>query len=243
MTNALPDCEDRFPNCLRMELAIEPIETKGFLQKIWHKKPKQIDLSLNLHFGEHEEQIESGSVSFRIKRGKLKLELTNGEVPPQNIKLKYECQTLVEIEEEEAGGNETEREESAVSNLEIGINFPGTERSNKKVQTWDYLVYSQGGLHDPTWIFVPKVDKQFLQGSLQNADLATVEIVDRPCRLIATFKVTKPDDIALTRFPARSQKNLSKKKIAIIERGIVRRFLDEKLKNPDYISRVESIYG
>ena len=243
MTNSPPNSENRFPDCLRMELEIVPIQLEEIMDRILQGEPEQLNLILNMHFGKHREEIYGGSVTFGLKGGELKVELTNGEVPLKNIKLKDEFQTVVETEVQEEEGSESQVGAGVSANLAATASRQETGRRAEKAKSQEYKVITKGGLNDPTWIFAVKTSREILQGLLQNADLASIDVKAKPCSLLATFYIAKPEDIRLSDADWLLTKSITKTKMAIIERGIVRRFLEKKLREKPYMSKVELIYG
>jgi hypothetical protein len=238
---------NRFPHCIRMELEISPIKPEGIINKIRQKEPEQIDLILNIHFGEHEEEIHygSGNVIFGIKRGELKIKLTNGEVPLKNIKLKGEFQTVVETEVQEERGSENQGAvQVGIKNREITSSRKTAQKKSEKVKNTEYQVRTGGGnLNEPSWIFEVKTNQEILEGLLQDAELATIDVKSKPCSLEATFGVKKTEDIFITNGELLWSKNITKKKIAVIERGIVRLLLNEIINQQPYLSYVKLKHG
>jgi hypothetical protein len=229
-----------------MELDISPIQPQGIVNKICLKKPEQIDLILNIYFGEHQEEIHygSGNVTFGLKRGELKIELINGEVPLKNIQLKAEFQTVVETEvQEEKGGERQIGVQGALKTAGINAGSKTAKKKSVKVKTLEYQVRTGGGTpNEPSWIFEVKTSRQILEGLLQKTDLATIDVKSKPCRLVATFTLRKTEDICITNGELLWSKNITKKKIAVIERTIARRWLNEILNQKPYLSRVELVH-
>ncbi len=225
-----------------MELEIKPI-----LPKVPIGLPQiaveQLDLVLNIRFGEHTEEIKGGSVTFGLKRGELKVSLTNGEVPLKNIKLRDAFQTVLETEVQEESGKENQLGVTLVDKPGLSASIKEIGKTSEKVKYQRYQVSTKGELNKPTWTFIAQIREQILQGMLQDTDLATIDIKGTPCSLVATFCVTKPEDICITDAQWLWSKNITKIGMAIIERGIVRKFLEEKLQQEPYLSQVELSYG
>ncbi len=85
--------------------------------------------------------------------------------------------------------------------------------------------------------------KEILQGLLQNAELAIIGIKAKSCSLVATFNVARSEDLRLIDAQWLWRKNITKKKLAVIERGIVRLFLEKKVNLEPYLSRVYLAHG
>jgi hypothetical protein len=226
-----------------MELELVPVSPSGLIVQTPQMTPMQVDLVFNINFGEHQEPLERGHVRFGLKRGELKVTLTNGEVPLKNIKLNDVFETVVEKEVDVEKG----RESQAVGNLGINLGASGTSKeSNKttdKIKYKEYQVRATGNLTEPIWIFEVKTDKEILQGLLQNAPLATIDVTAKPCKLVVTFNVTRPEHICITDGAYLGANSITKKKTAIIERGIIHRLLEGRIKEKPYLSQVELTYG
>jgi hypothetical protein len=91
-----------------------------------------------------------------------------------------------------------------------------------------------GSKENPVWVFGVDKDELVLRGLLKNALLTNLNVTAKPCAVEATFQVL-PRDVYLTEAEGLWPKNISKKKIVVIERAIARRFLERKLK--PYLSR------
>jgi hypothetical protein len=227
-----------------MELELVPVTSSGLIIQPTQIDPMQVDLVLNINFGQYYEILEGNYVTFGLKQGELKVTLTNGEIPLKNIKLNNVFETVVEKEVDVEKG----REKQVVGNL--GINLGGSatgkesDKTGEKVKYKEYQVRVTGTLTEPTWIFEVKTHKQILQGLLQNTPLATIDIRSKPCKLVATFNVIA-EHIFITDAAYLGISGITKKKTAIIEKAIIRRLLDEKLNLEDipYLSRVELVYG
>ncbi len=228
-----------------MELKIVPVQPEGLLNNIplVQREPEQLDLVLNIRFGEHSEEIFGGSVTFGLKRGELKVELTNGEVPLENIKLDNKFQTVVQKKVQVETASESQIGAAVTANPGVRASSRETKKTAENVEYKEYQVRTKGGLKDPTWVFEVKTDKEILQGLLQDAELAIIDVKAKPCSLVATFNVTRPEDLRLTDAQWLWRKNITKKKLAVIERGIVRHFLEKKVKLEPYLSRVDLPHG
>lgn len=225
----LPGHENRFKNGLRME-----IETKKVRMK------KQFDLIASIRFGVEQVSIRYGKAEFAIKKAKLTVNLTNGEVPLKNINLDKKLET-----EEEIKVKQEEAEEGNIG-INVGWKNSGINASCKKISkngqeyvVKEYLVKTEGGLTDPTWIFTTKTNNDILEGLLQKKSLATVNITKNPCELNITFEIENPEDICLVNGEIFNFKDLEKKRAAIIERKIAHKFLDKVIKQKPYLSKAE----
>jgi hypothetical protein len=249
MSNLNPDNINRFPNCVRMELELKPILPKGLkgilkgLKGIL-KGAEQLDLVLSIRFGEHTEEIIGGKVTFGLRRGELRVNLNNGEVPLKNIKLADKFQTEIETELQEELGKEDQVGISLSDKPGFSASGKDTEKVSEKVKYLQYQFSTEGNRNSPTWIFVAvRIEEQILQGLLQETELATVDIKGKPCSVVATFGVTKLGDICLTDAEWLWVRNITKIRMAVIERAIVRNFFEDRLQQETYLSKVELSYG
>ncbi|MDJ0901485.1 MAG: hypothetical protein QNJ55_22015 [Xenococcus sp. MO_188.B8] len=224
--------DNRFENCLRMEF-----ETKQVTRT-------QFDLIASIRFGIEQVSIHYGKAQFAIKKGKLKVNLVNGEVPLKNIKLYKILETKEEIKSQQGV---TQEDNTGVN---LGWKNPGIYAGSKKTKqngqeyiVKEYLVKTKGGLSDPVWIFEATANNDILEGLLQQTSLATVNVTGNPCVSLITFEVENTEDICLLNGDTFLRKNVDKKKMLVIERKIVRRFLDELLQEKTYLSRVKLVYG
>ncbi len=204
----------------------------------------QFDLVANIRFGKHRIPINNGEAVFGLRKGKLKVLLTNGKVPLENIKLNGEFQTEVEItvkEGKETGGQIDGK--LGGKSQGIGGSVKSASKQEKELSYKDYQVSTEGDLQDPTWVFEVKTNKEILEGLLKSADLAEVQVNAKPFSLTATFEVENNQDIHLVNGSLLWQTNITKKKIAILERSIVNRWLKEILNEKAYLSLQELTHG
>lgn len=224
-------CENRFPNCVRVELEIRPIDEDSF------------DLVADIRFGEQRIRTNKyGEVTFGLRRGRLKVELDKGKVPLRNIKLDKVFQTEVEVKVQQVEGQE--KKVGGNLGFKAGASAVGTSTSSagQEFSYKEYRVRTEGEQTDPCWVFEAEY-MDFLEGLLREAELATVNVLEKPCRLIATFEVRNIEDICLKDGKLLGIKNITKKKLAVVERWIAKRWIEEALKDKPYLSRVELAYG
>lgn len=131
-------CENRFPNCVRVELEIKPIDDESF------------DLVADIRFGEHRIRTNKyGEAIFGLRKGRLKVGLDKGKVPLRNIKLDQEFQTEVEVKTQQGEGKERQ------FGGNIGWKAGGSAASKTTTtegQEFDYKehqVRTEGGETDP----------------------------------------------------------------------------------------------
>ena len=101
-----PEPENKYPNCLYMELAgtfVQPNNPAhlAFWTTSIQKQP--IDLYLTIHFNEQWVSLDQGRVKFGLKGGELRLKLSNGEIPHESRALVgffelYPLKTMQELQ-------------------------------------------------------------------------------------------------------------------------------------------------
>ena len=188
------------------------------------QQPQQIKLYLTIQFKEQRELLVGGHIKFGLKGGKLRVKLKNAEIPTSSNQLGRSYELAVQKKKKTA---------NILPIPEIPANLPTTE-TTEPLQFISCKVAVRGTPTRPIWVF--EVDKggSVLKGVLKNTALATLDITSKPCYLEAIFEVA-PRDIHLSEAEGLWPKNISKKKSVVIERAIIRRFLELKLS--PYLSR------
>ena len=238
--------ENRFPDCLYMKLSGTPVEAAASIQPellLPRPAPKshtveQIDLYLTIRFGEHKQLLPGGSVTFGLKGGELKFQLDNCQVPLEKIALSDEFEVGIETQQQEETISQKQDSGTIGLNPTVALGNMESEKIAKTYKTKDYQVRTKGTETAPVWEFVAKANP-CLQGLLKEAKLATIKVIDKPCGVKATFEVGV-QNVHLTDAGWLLEKNLTKKKSAVLEIGAINLFLERKLK--PYLSRVEWRY-
>lgn len=75
-TMPLSESENRYPDCLCLELTATPVTSEG-------TDIEQLNLFLSIDFREQWQPISTGRVKFGFKGGELKIRLDNGKMPPE----------------------------------------------------------------------------------------------------------------------------------------------------------------
>ena len=228
----LPNHENRFKNGLRME-----IETRKV------RRQKKLEIIASIRFGVEQVSIRYGKAEFGIKKAKLRVNLTGGQVPLENINLK----TKLETEEDITLQQETTQQNNIRSNIgwknpEINAGCTTINKDKKKYVIKNYLVKTEGGLSNPTWIFETSTNNDILEGLVQKISLAIVNITKSPCELNINFEIENPEDICLVNGKIFSFDNITKKQTAIIERIIARMFLNRAIQEKPYLSQAKLKY-
>ncbi|MGB5961838.1 MAG: hypothetical protein WBG73_14315 [Coleofasciculaceae cyanobacterium] len=186
------------------------------------QQPQQIKLYLTIQFKEQRELLVGGHIKFGLKGGKLRVKLKNAAIPATSDQLGRSYELAVHKKPPLA---------SIPQNSEIPVNLPS---QTNELQLISCKVAVRGTPTRPVWIFQVDKDGSVLKGVLKNTSLATLDITEKPCYIEATFEVA-PRDIHLSEAEGLWPKNISKKKSVVIERAIIRRFLELKLS--PYLSR------
>lgn len=187
-----------------------------------NQQPQQIKLYLTIQFKEQRERLVGGHIKFGLKGGKLRVKLKNVEIPDTSNQLGRSYELAVHKKQPLA----------SIPHSEIPVNLPS--QTNELLQLISCKVAVTGTPTRPVWIFQVDKDGSVLKGVLKNTELATLDITEKPCYIEATFEVA-PRDIHLSEAEGLWPKNISKKKSVVIERAIIRRFLELKLS--PYLSR------
>ena len=187
------------------------------------QQPQQIKLYLTIQFKEQRELLVGGYIKFGLKGGRLRIKLKNAEIPASSNQLGRSYELAVQKKKPTT---------SLPQKLEISANQPTIESEPSQLISCKVAV--RGTPTRPVWVF--EVDKggSVLKGVLKNTALATLDVKAKPCYLEAIFDVA-PRDIHLSEAEGLWPKNISKKKSVVIERAIIRRFLEQKLS--PYLSR------
>lgn len=234
--------ENRLPDCVLMKLSATPVETTPqeqvlVLSSASSQLPvtKKHHLYLTIRFGEHREKIRGGYVTFGLKRGVLKVLLSNGKIPLETIELANEFEVAVEVQNIQ--GKTTEKHGSASLAVTGGVSTGAkeAETATEMVKQKVYQVILQGTEEAPIWIFKAQNKEFFLTGLLKQTKLGTLENTNSGC-IKATFEASIKD-IVLVTGEGLYPKDISRNKRAIIEQMIAIKLLKDKLNS--CLSQVE----
>ncbi len=254
-TQPQPEPENKYPDCLYMELEGIPVQSDSQEHlAFWTTSTprQQIDLHLTVHFNEQWELLDQGRVKFGLKGGELRLKLANSEIS-------HESRELVGSVELHTSRNKQETERSQapkgtlhrVSPIALSLNgnkplahvTAGTKGKSEPTELAPVTVChvtKKVTEENPVWIFEEEMGEPVLKGSLNQVKLATLDVLALPCRVEATFEVSK-QDVCLTDAEGLWPPDISRNKRAVLDRLIIQRLLEPKLK--PYLSRVELHYG
>jgi hypothetical protein len=246
-TPSQPEPENKCLGCLFMKLEgllVTREQKRNSVLQSNSATTEQINLNLTLQFNEQRELVIGGRIQFGLRGGQLKLKLVNGEIPVEFRKL----DGLVKLSAEKQRQPQQNSDYQSTINAGLPENppvvkaTPGTNQTaegTEKFQPSVCQVTTKGAEENPTWVFEVNTGEPVLKGLLKNVLLATLSVTAKPCCVEATFEVS-PQDVYMIEAEGLWPKNISRKKIAVIERAIVRRFLERKLK--PYVSRHELRY-
>lgn len=183
------------------------------------QQPQQIKLYLTLQFQDQRELLVRGHVKFGLTGGRLRVKLKNAEIPASSNQLGRSYELVVPKKKKPADAPPQ-------------ANFPSADTTEPSQISCKVAVL--GTPTRPVWVFEVDQGGSVLKGVLKNTALATLDVTAKPCYIEASFEVA-PRDIHLSEAEGLWPKNLSKKKSVVIERAIIRRFLEQKLS--PYLSR------
>jgi len=212
---------------------------------------EQINLYLTLQFNEQREILPGGRLKFGLKGGELRIKLVNGKIPLTSGELGSSFKLAVHQDRQQQEGKSNQSGiETSLGESKPGIHTnPSTKKTAGKTDQIQFVacqvqfvacqVTTKGSPENPTWVFKVEAGEPVLKGLLKNVKLGTLNVTAKPCRVEATFEVS-PRDVYITEAEGLWPKNISRKRSAVIERAIIRRFLERKLK--PYLSRQQLQY-
>jgi len=214
-----------FPDCVFVKLHSQPQAASQI--------PGEVELHLTIRFGEQIIKLPNGAqVVFGLKRGELKLKLSQCRMPLEKMGLTAPFQVEIEVEEQYQEGSGKE----ASLSKDLGIKLTGSSSSTDKVQYKIYQVWSKGTEVEPVWVFAAQV-QSLLSGGLQQERLGSVAVEGNPCMVAATFEVSQQTDICLIEPEDMLPNRLSFNKQRHIRREFFRTIIAPKFQQP--LSQVE----
>lgn len=239
--------ENKCPDCLQMTLTgipVQTVEPPDYLEFLQSFQTRQIDLYLTLQFNQQWESFPQGRIQFGLKGGALRLRVEGGEVPYESRIMGSLELVLPTVERDaEAQVSISDRIPSAlaVSTLVLqgnDISIPGLPISQTHSPSICHIT-TKVTEENPAWIFEEEQGQPILSGSLNRIKLATLQVSALPCRVDATFEVSR-QDICLTQVQGLWPPEISRNKRAVLDRLIIQHLLERKLQ--PYVSRVELHY-
>ena len=192
---AVTEHENRYPECLHLEISGEVVTAKGFLPSLKKSEPDAIALSVLIVFNEQWVVVSFGRVKFGLRGGELRLKLENGKMPSElrNKDLKKLLERELSVERQ--SGGEQERKSQVKGSLapdlsKAGLEAVGEDRLKDSVLDKFQLKIAQishkGADDQPVWVFENKSGEPVLIGELADS-LGDMLIDDTPLIVEATF--------------------------------------------------------
>jgi hypothetical protein len=234
--------ENRCPDWLYLKL--NPVPKSSVIN--------QLDLYLTINFNEQWQNIIGGRVKLGLKGGELRLKLHNCTMPYETRGLTGSLAFSIEKTRQEQAGRKTQSgvkaELSNVAVVPAGAAIAevkasaGTEQTQEITDEFQFTtcqITTKGSEENPAWAFAVKTGEPVLKGLLNQTSLGILKIKAKPCRVEATFEVSKRD-VYLTDAEGLWSPNISRNKRAVLERMIALHLLESQFK--PHISRVELHY-
>ena len=253
-TTPQPEPENNFPDCLYIKLEGNPVQPENQDSfEFWKTSTQrhQIDLHLTIKFNEQWELLKEGRIKFGLKGGELRVKIENGEIPYDSRQLAGSIELAMPEEKQETEAS-NDRKDLEIRAIAINPSLNGSEpKAQTKVATEPRSsitaqvpltvchITTKLSEEHPTWVFEEEMGKPVLKGLLNKAKLATLNVHALPCRVEATFEVSKRD-VCLTDAEGLWPPDLSRNKRAVLDRLIIQRLLEPKLK--PYLSRANLHY-
>jgi hypothetical protein len=241
-TKPQPEPENKWPGCLYLKLEgipVEPENQDGL--DWWHTSTQthQINLYLTIKFDEQWQTIKNGRIKFGLKGGELRLKLENGEIPYEDRELSGSIELSIPNPRQEL--DVTKNGQGARSLIKAQPNSSKEQKlpSIELMPVTICHVTTKVSEENPVWIFEEEKGESVLKGFLKKAKLATMNAIALPCRVEATFEVSRRD-VCLTDAEGLWPPNISRNKRAVLDRLIIQRLLEPKFK--PYLSRAELHY-
>lgn len=241
-----PEPENKCPDCLYIKLEGIPVQSDSHEEHdvgCASTQTQQIDLYLTIKFNEQWEALKGGGIKFGLKGGELRLKLENSEILDESRYLSGAIELVGQNHQQELQGNPDKKHLANRRPFNFTINGNQPKELKLPVIQPDKIgfchVTTNVSQENPAWVFEAEISEQVLKGSLHQAKLATLNITALPCRVEATFAISKLD-LCLTDVEGLWSSDISRNKKAVLERLIVQRLLEPKFK--PYLSKAELHY-
>lgn len=251
-----PEPENKCPDCLYLKLEGIPVQSDSLdYFDLWQASTQtwQIDLHLTINFDEQWESLREGRIKFGLKGGELRLKLENSEIPYESRELAGSLELSVQTRRQHPQASQHKDKKSIEVRTDAfnsSVNGSKTKAQasvspNQSFQTLEQRpvtichVTTKVSEENPAWVFEEEMGEPVLRGSLHKAKLATLNVTALPCRVEATFEVSKRD-VCLTDAEGLWPPDISRNKRAVLDRLIVQRLLEPKFK--PYLSKAELHY-
>jgi len=241
-TKPQPEPENKYPGCLYLKLEgipVQPEDQDAFT--LWHTSTQhqQINLYLTIKFDEQWHTIKNGRIKFGLKGGELRLKLENSEIPYEDRELSGSIELLIPQQRQELDVTKDGKGERTIPKAHSSLS-PEKKPVSTELNSFTVChITTKISEENPVWIFEEEKGESVLKGLSKKAKLATLSATALPCRVEATFEVSKRD-VCLTDAEGLWPATISRNKRAVLERLIIQRLLEPKFK--PYLSRAELHY-
>jgi hypothetical protein len=183
-----------------------------------------------------------GKLRFGIKKGELRLNLTNCQMPPDTRTLGGQLDLAIAVKRNNKTGTETQSSLKGTMDLEKrGAEASRSYKNNHETQDefhWTvHQVTQKGSSEMPAWVFEATTGAPFLKGELQGVKLGTLQIDQQPWNLTGTFEV-ELKDVHLTQLEGIWLRDLIPAKRVVLDRIIALHILKNVLQ--PYLCKIES---
>jgi hypothetical protein len=183
-----------------------------YLQLEWGNRlpSDNIELLMEINFGEETFRFKFGEVRLGIRHGELGLSLTGGRMPYSNRKLAALLDPAIKTTRQKLLGKKNtksiEDTLSARASLEVGKTGAGLDAGMKTSQSHDeelvvtdtldmtlYQVSTKGSEEKPAWSFSSRDGERILIGGIKKQRIGLVSLATPKCQLAATLEVSATD--------------------------------------------------
>jgi hypothetical protein len=228
--------KNRYPDIVYLKLSVHRPEQRRALLKDApiEEMTDSIELRITLRFGTQTFRALGGSVRVGLKQGRLSLTLKNARIPLEKMGLVSSFSMAIEVEQQQANSCEYEGTVAVAP----GLKAKEASQQTKKVKYQASKIHNGGTEVEPTWTFeANSIESHHLLGQITEAFLGNVEINSKPAVLYAEFISIGQRDLHLVG-QGLWPKELSRNKLAVIERAFFRKFIEPRLH--PYLSQVEA---
>ncbi len=192
------------------------------------------NIFLSICFAQQKEEVFGGTLAFGLRKGKLQFHLNGAEM---RIKDRYgkelpaseasEVKTEI-LSENQAGGKISVKDVWA---SEASISSKNSEKKAFTEKQSIHRIKAVGDKHSPAWFFEEPDDQRMLDGMIKELQIGSAILYDYDWHLSFefTFEVS---DIYINGCGGLWMKDISKNKLAIIERKLAKTLLLKRMVSP-----------
>ena len=256
---AVTEHENKYPECLKLEILGEVVTAKGFFASLKKPEPEAINLFVQITFHEQWVDFYLGRVKFGLQGGELRLKLENGKMPSElrnkDLKKSLEREVSVERESREETENKPLIEASLgpdFTKAGLKVNLGNSQKNSRsdKFQLKLAPISHKGEDDQPVLVFENKIGEPVLIGELdpngKMVFLGRMLIEGIPLNIEATF-TPEMRQVVITGLEnllgddIGDRKLFNQLKLSSFERGVAKLFL--KRTTQPYLSRQVLRYG